>query len=94
MPLYQRLNHKGDCWDECNLNGRGQGPCDWCGLEGLCCRKGSNWIGNGCDGAIGEWDHHKCVSKPGNKWVKMVGVWKQYFATCFLNNFSARFEKW
>lgn len=63
VPLYQRLN-KGECFDECTENGRGQGNCGWCGLEGLCCRKGSSWIGNGCDGHIGEKDHHMCVSKP------------------------------
>ena len=36
-----------DCWDECNSQG---GKCAWCGTDGWCCRKGEDWIGNGCDG--------------------------------------------
>ena len=48
-----------DCFDVCKKQGR----CDWCGMDGLCCRK--DRIGNGCDGTFGGHDH-QCVLKPGN----------------------------
>ena len=50
-----------DCWAACNYQ---QGKCDWCGVDGWCCRK--DWVGNGCDGTFGNPDHHQCVLKPGN----------------------------
>ena len=41
-----------------------EGNCDWCGDDGLCCKKGS--IGNGCDGTIGGTNDYLCVNKHGN----------------------------
>ena len=49
-----------NCWYNCNEM---DGPCDWCGNVGLCCRK--EWIGNGCDGSIGGTNIHECVLSPG-----------------------------
>ena len=48
-----------DCFDACKKQGR----CDWCGMDGFCCRK--DRIGNGCDGTFGG-QNHQCVLKPGN----------------------------
>ena len=42
------------CWDPCDEK---QGACEFCGLDGVCCRKG--YTGNGCDGEIGGDDHQK-----------------------------------
>ena len=33
--------------------------CDWCGLDGWCCRK--DWVENGCDGTIGGPGNHQCT---------------------------------
>ena len=57
------IQHEGqDCWTGC---GSQQGPCDWCGKDGMCCRKGHDWVGNGCDGCLGvEGKGHVCVKKP------------------------------
>ena len=49
-----------NCWYNCNEM---DGPCDWCGDVGLCCRK--EWIGNGCNGSIGGASQHECVLNPG-----------------------------
>ena len=46
-----------NCWSDC---GKKDGPCTWCGTQGLCCRKG--WRRNGCDGKIGD-NYHMCVLK-------------------------------
>ena len=64
-----------DCWNkgQCGwTNGPkghdGQGPCEFCGSEGYCCRKESSsyWDKtNGCDGTIGGESGHQCVAKPG-----------------------------
>merc|ERR1719464_445296 len=57
-PGYDGLKNGGkDCWNGCNKQ---QGKCDWCGVDGWCCRQ--NWIGNGCDGAIGGKNGHQCVT--------------------------------
>ena len=48
------------CWKKCKGQ---QGKCDWCGQDGLCCRK--NREGNECDGTFGGPDNHRCVLKPG-----------------------------
>jgi hypothetical protein len=48
------LNAGQNCWGECQSQ---QGPCAWCG-SGSCCRQ--RWIGNGCDGLIGDPNHHVC----------------------------------
>ena len=53
------LKHGGEgCWRKCNQK---EGKCDWCGTEGLCCRKG--YQGNGCDGSLGSFWNHQCVLK-------------------------------
>ena len=49
------------CWKKCDNK---SGPCPWCGAGGLCCRKGWQWAGNGCDGLIGGRNRHMCVLKP------------------------------
>ena len=60
-----------DCFAVCKKQGR----CDWCGMDGWCCRK--DRIGNGCDGTLGG-DNHQCVLKPGNvlsnKYLLIQGV--------------------
>jgi len=42
-----------------------QGPCSWCGKEGLCCTKKSSWhdTSNGCDGTFGGLTMHECSLK-------------------------------
>eukprot|EP00931_Biecheleriopsis_adriatica_P092967 TRINITY_DN6671_c0_g2_i8.p1 TRINITY_DN6671_c0_g2~~TRINITY_DN6671_c0_g2_i8.p1 ORF type:complete len:871 (-),score=95.55 TRINITY_DN6671_c0_g2_i8:91-2703(-) len=52
-------NYGKDCWGGC---GHKQGPCQWCGSEGMCCRFG--WDGNGCDGlGIQGQNRHVCVGR-------------------------------
>ena len=59
----QNLENGGiDCYTGCNQQ---QGKCDWCGMDGWCCRKGIDWVGNGCDGTFGGPSSHRCVLKPG-----------------------------
>ena len=43
----------------------GQGICEWCGTEGICCRKGWGDTSNGCDGSFGGLTKHECVLNPG-----------------------------
>ena len=45
------------CWNPC---GKKQGPCLWCGRDGMCCKQDNKWIGDGCDGTIGGRDKHRC----------------------------------
>ena len=63
-----------DCFQKC---AKKQGPCKWCGKEGMCCshsifankiRWGRKKIGfkNGCDGTFGGKTRHECAVKPGN----------------------------
>ena len=59
-----------NCWYDC---GATQGPCTWCGTEGMCCRQG--FIGNGCDGQMGEVIMHACVGNEG----KVIKVEWKYF---------------
>jgi len=63
------MNTGEDCWHEC---GSKEGPCSWCGTEGLCCRKG--WTGNGCSGNMGGDDMHMCVKEEVAVNCQM-GVW-------------------
>ena len=59
-----RLKNVGkNCWRSC---GKKQGPCAWCGTQGMCCRIG--WKkGNGCDGEMGTTaGYHSCVKGKGN----------------------------
>ena len=67
-----------DCWNkgQCGKNGPngrdGQGPCDFCGPEGYCCRKENNnyWRKtNGCDGTIGGESGHRCAAKHGISFI-------------------------
>ena len=51
-------NEGTDCWNGCNHT---QGPCQWCGSEGFCCKFG--WVGNGCDGNMGAAEGHVCTEK-------------------------------
>ena len=49
-------NNEGrDCWSNC---GHQEGPCDWCGNGGMCCKVGD--VGNGCDGIMGTTGYHGC----------------------------------
>merc|ERR1711990_845073 len=59
----QGLQNQGaQCWRQC---GERSGYCEsFCGTDGLCCRRGVNWIENGCNGQLGIDDHHTCVAKP------------------------------
>jgi len=41
-----------------------EGPCDYCGPQGMCCRVKDT--GNGCDGKIGGDGHHMCTPKFGD----------------------------
>ena len=57
------LQNKGkNCWSHCNGQ---QGPCSWCGTEGMCCTKKPGWTdtSNGCDGTFGGLTGHKCFLK-------------------------------
>ena len=60
-----------DCFDVCKKQGR----CDWCGMDGWCCRK--DRVGNGCDGTFGGLNH-QCVLKPGK--LSNITVLKYFFA--------------
>ena len=53
------LENSGEnCWTACHEN---PGKCDWCGTEGLCCRKGFKV--NECDGLAGVESEHQCILK-------------------------------
>ena len=59
LPTTAIANEGKDCWWGCKKK---QGPCEWCGTEGWCCRLG--WTGNGCDGSMGaEGMGHVCTGK-------------------------------
>ena len=53
-------NTGNDCWNKCNDK---QGPCSWCGSDGMCCTRKLSWTdkSNGCDGTIGGVTKHECV---------------------------------
>ena len=35
-----------------------------CGKDGICCKYGMDWVGNGCDGTMGvKGKGHVCVEK-------------------------------
>ena len=57
MSLPGVQNEGAGCWSGC---GSQQGPCAWCGPNGMCCRKGYN--GDGCDGTVGGDTGHQCVA--------------------------------
>ena len=52
-----------DCWSRC---GSKQGPCAWCGNNGICCTQKPGWnnTDNGCNGNIGGFTKHECVKNP------------------------------
>ena len=61
-PIPIRQNVGQSCLSVCDKDG----PCFWCGLEGMCCKRGR--IVNGCDGKIGGVDEHECAKEaPGGK---------------------------
>ena len=56
------------CWNEC---GYSSGQCNqFCGSGHFCCRQGLNE--KGCDGKMGDPNHHVCVSKAEGKAVKEI----------------------
>jgi len=61
--------NKGECGNYGNMYSRGgQGPCNYCGPEGYCCRKEkSGWWDktSGCDGTFGGERGHQCAARPG-----------------------------
>ena len=56
------MNEGEDCYNDCGYQ---NGPCSWCGEEGLCCRIGNDYISDWCDGTFGGQTRHECVLKPG-----------------------------
>ena len=56
------MNEGEDCYNDCGYQ---NGPCSWCGEEGLCCRTGNDYISDWCDGTFGGQTRHECVLKPG-----------------------------
>ena len=52
-----------ECWENCKYK---QGPCKWCGREGMCCSQASWYkpFKNGCDGTFGSETRFECVLKP------------------------------
>ena len=68
--VIQTFQITSDCkgwFTEC---GEVSGQCDYCvsidPSKGYCCRKGTKWATNGCDGKAGSKRHHQCVAKPGD----------------------------
>ena len=58
--LGPKLKNEGkNCWPHCCKK---DGPCQWCGSEGMCCKIGVNK--NGCNGIIGGEREHRCALKP------------------------------
>merc|ERR1711936_1456465 len=52
-------NQGKNCWYHCREK---SGPCEsFCGTDGLCCRRGNNWIEKGCTGQIGAYNYHTCT---------------------------------
>ena len=65
MCIGEDLENAGqDCWNHCYGE---QGPCSWCGSNGMCCTTKSEWTDttNGCDGTFGGSAFHACTLKPG-----------------------------
>ena len=63
--LEPKLKNAGlDCWNHCSDQ---QGPCSWCGTEGMCCTIKHGWTdtSNGCDGSFGGATRHECAIKSG-----------------------------
>merc|ERR1712029_897446 len=54
-------NQGNNCWEPC---GEASGPCpNYCGDDGFCCRRGSEFVEAGCSGKTGGRGFHTCVSK-------------------------------
>ena len=49
-----------NCWKHCQKR---QGPCSWCGAQGMCCTQKPGWsdMSNGCDGTFGGRKAHECA---------------------------------
>jgi len=61
IPASSDLTNTGkDCWYKC---GSKQGPCEWCGTKGMCCKNGFKDKSNGCDGTFGGLTRHECDLK-------------------------------
>ena len=71
--IFEDVRNAGkECFQKCKMQ---NGPCDWCGPDGWCCRL--NRVRNGCDGTFGGANQHQCVLNPG-----IYGI----LNTCFLVN--------
>ena len=57
------MNENKECWPQCGYK---PGPCSWCGANGMCCRIGSSYMINGCDGTFGGKMRHECALHPSN----------------------------
>ena len=69
--LEPKLKNTGlDCWPPCSGQ---QGPCSWCGTEGMCCTMKTGWsdTSNGCDGTFGGETKHECYLRPGTFLTKL-----------------------
>ena len=65
------------CWGKCEAK---DGPCEWCGTEGWCCRQKN--IKNGCDGNLGSKNHHICVHGLGFEPLKLVNPGEKCWKSC------------
>ena len=79
--------NKGDCgnWGYGIGHKRGgQGPCNYCGPEGYCCRKeNSGWWDktSGCDGTFGGERGHQCAARTGIIFVVLSYLYLLWFYT-------------
>ena len=64
FPYLDLENEGKECYKNCGYK---QGPCEWCGSEGVCCSRKSDWndTTNGCNGSFGGKTRHECVPAPG-----------------------------
>ena len=77
-------NEGKECWWKCR---RKEGPCSWCGDEGMCCRQG--WTGNGCDGNVGGRHNHQCSKAPEGKLISYYYFdWLFKYVDTRYNNFT------
>ena len=64
LILLVLANERKECMKKCEYK---QGPCLWCGIEGMCCsqNKSLNGANNGCDATFGGETRHECALNPG-----------------------------
>lgn len=82
-PTVGLANTGVDCWGRC---GSKQGPCDWCGKNGMCCTRRAGWTdtSNGCDGTFGGLKTHECIDPNLSvdcKWNEF-GEWTECSKVC------------